>query len=184
MFSFLPKSFSLPPMSLAAPEARCEFTDPGTRTLMSAVPRPLQTTGTALGTELRITGTAGNDAITIKQRSHRPGGHHRHRLEHDVQGQVADVRIDGGAGNDVIAIDSTVRPTWFSSAALATTRSSTKGSGTDSLYRRRRQEQAHRRHRQRYAGQHQRSADTLTGGTGLDSFWADNTGDVIMRHRY
>jgi hypothetical protein len=156
-----------------------EFQPLESRTHMTAVPLTVTTATTTLGTELRITGTSGADDIYLKQTATQlllsTGTGWSDRLT----GSFADVRIDAGAGNDLIEIDKSVKDNLVLIGGAGNDTISDGGSGSDSLYG--------------DAGDNKLtagtgadtlvsiggSADTLTGGAGVDSFWANSSGDVL-----
>lgn len=155
-----------------------QFQSLESRTHMTAVPLSVTTMGTALGTELRITGTPGNDTITLKQSGSTLNISTSTGWTQSFNGIYADVRIDGGAGNDLITINKTVSDNVIVLGGDGNDQIIDGGSGTDSLYG--------------GAGVNKitagsgndtlvtigGSADTLTGGGGLDSFWGNTAGDV------
>src|SRR5580700_2330446 len=101
--------------------------------LMSAVPLGISEAPVTGGTELRITGTSGNDQITVRQTSAgliigNTGGWTK-----TVTDPVKILWINGGAGNNSIILDSSVttNATVFGGGASDTL---VAGSGNNVLY--------------------------------------------------
>lgn len=159
------------------PAARAEALEP--RQMFSAS-LAISTAAVSGGTELRITGTPGNDSIYIRQSSAGitvtdGAGHSTTK-----SGTFKDVLIHGGAGSDRIQLDASVT----TSAILYGGRGADSlfgGSGDDRLYGGRGMDALNGN-----AGDDTLVAigggtyDTLTGGTGIDSFWLGGASSEIV----
>jgi len=126
------------------------------RTLMSAVPLSLSEVAYDGGTQLRIIGTAGNDAITVKQTAAGLVVGNTGGWTKTVADPISFLWINGEAGNNSIIIDSSVSvdATIFAGTGKNFVQA---GSGNETLVS---------------IGS---TADTLVGGSGRDSFWTDNS---------
>lgn len=143
------------------------------RALMTAVPLNVSLAPVAGGTQLRITATANNNQITVRQTAGglligNTGG-----WTDTITAAVASLTIHGGAGTNSIALDASVTlpATIFGGGVNNTLQA---GGGTETLFG--------------GAGKNVilagngndtlvclgSTADTLVGGAGHDSFWADN----------
>lgn len=154
------------------------------RTMMAATPSTLEWVPTAGGTELRVTGTSGNDRINVKlfdgrwQISNQTGWS-------KMLKPTAKLTIKGGTGDDFIAI----APTITSAVALHGEDGADKlygGSGADTLY-------GGAGHDALYGNDGDDTVvaidnwgkDWMRGGNGADSFWADSyAGDKVADADY
>lgn len=145
------------------------------RRFLDAVPLSVETVTTALGPQLHVTGTDGDDSITLS------------RVGRDTlitsgtgwsllwTGSANTIRVDGLAGNDRIVI----RPNIWTTAILS------GGPGRDTIYGGTGDDQLFGNDGVDYlfggAGNDtlisvgNNAADRLSGGDGLDSFWVDST---------
>src|SRR3954465_11406459 len=102
------------------------------RMLMAAQPLGVTEASFAGGTQLRVTGTAGNDQITVMQSDTglviSAGG-----WSNTFAKSYKRLLIDGGAGNDVITLDPTVNVDAVLKGGAGND-SLTGGSGNDRLY--------------------------------------------------
>ncbi|HWE03126.1 MAG TPA: C2 family cysteine protease [Tepidisphaeraceae bacterium] len=143
-----------------------------TRTLMSAALGISQMPFEG-GTQLRITGTTGNDQITVKQTASGltvANG----TWTKTVAGSFNSLWINGQAGNNSVIIDPsvTINATVFGGGVND---SLVAGSGNDTLYG-----GTGKNVLKAGAGNDTlvsigSTSDTLVGGAGLDSFWTDNS---------
>jgi len=150
------------------------------RALLSGTALDVTQATAAFGTELRIAGTAGNDQITVTQTADGLVVSNGTGWSATYGGTYGSLRIDGGAGNDTILVDSsvTVDATLFGGSGDDTI---TGGSGDDHLY----------------GGQGTNkliggagddvlvtiggsTSDLLTGGAGRDSFWLDSKSTEVV----
>lgn len=142
------------------------------RTLLSAVPLTITEASVWDGTELKISGTAGNDQITVSQTSNglllgNTGG-----WSTCVGGTFANIVIDAGAGNDSVIVDPSVTTDCiiYGGAGNDTL---VGGSGNDRLYG-----GSGKNYLKAGSGDDVldtlgSTRDTLVGGAGHDSFWTD-----------
>jgi hypothetical protein len=144
------------------------------RTLMSATPLGISQVAFDGGTQLRITGTAGNDQITVKQTAAGLVVGNTGGWSQTVGASFASLWINGQGGNNSIKLDAsvTINAILFGGGANDTIVS---GSGNDMLYG-----GTGKNVLQAGAGTDTlvclgSTADTLIGGSGKDSFWTDNS---------
>ena len=141
------------------------------RTLLSGGPLSINQVPVMGGTQLQVQGTPGDDQITITQMA---AGLTVSNGDWSqvVSGTFSSIRVDGGVGNDSIAIDPSVHTDCilFGGAGNNTL---SAGSGNDRLY-------AGTGKNLLKAGSGNdilvslgSVADTLVGGAGHDSFWVD-----------
>ena len=151
------------------------------RAMLSGTPLDVTQATVAFGKELRVSGTSGNDQITVTPAD--AGGlvvSTGTGWTAAYVGPYASLRIDGGAGNDTILVDAavTVDATLFGGTGDDTI---TGGAGDDHLY----------------GGQGTNklnggagddvlvtiggsTSDLLTGGAGRDSFWLDSKSTEVV----
>jgi hypothetical protein len=147
-----------------------------TRTLMSATPLGISEVPFNLGgTQLRITGTSGNDQITVKQTSAglvigNTGGWTT--TVNDTN--ITSLWINGQAGNNSVVLDAsvTINAMVFGGGVND---SIVSGSGNDTLYGGTGKNNIQARGGNDTLVCLGSTADTLVGGTGKDSFWTDNS---------
>ena len=149
------------------------------RSLLAAVPT-ISTTTTSLGNLLHIVGTSGNDRISIYNT--RSGLQIRHSSGWSklYAGALAQIRIDGGAGNDLLDVHPSIgtQTILYGGAGTDTLRG---GSGNDRLYG-----GDGRDYLFGNAGDDtlvvfgDRGIDRAYGGAGLDGFWADAGADEMI----
>ena len=141
------------------------------RTLLSGGPLTVSQVSLAGGVQLRLGGTPGADQITIQQT---PAGllATNGAWSQTIAGTFQSILIDGGAGNDSIVVDPSVRTDCILYGG-AGSNTLVGGSGNDTLY-------AGTGRNVLRAGSGNdvlvglgSAAATLAGGAGHDSFWAD-----------
>jgi hypothetical protein len=143
------------------------------RTLLAGTPLSVSQPAIAGGVQLKISGTAKNDQITVKQVGPfivltNTGG-----WTGSYRGQFQNIVIDGGAGNDSIVVDPSVRVNSVLYGGVGND-TLTGGCGNDTLHG-----GAGTNVLNGGAGDDVletlgSTADTLTGGAGRDTFWTDN----------
>jgi hypothetical protein len=150
------------------------------RLLMAAVPNTLSTVSTPLGTELRITGTAGNDSISIARVNGALQVKNSTGWSTSWNGSAASIRIDGLGGNDKLAVSSNLyTPVVLRGGAGNDTLIG--GSGHDRLYGAGGTDVC-----SGGAGDDvivsvgESLSDKSTGGAGFDSFWVDAASTEIV----
>ncbi|HET6246099.1 MAG TPA: C2 family cysteine protease [Tepidisphaeraceae bacterium] len=144
------------------------------RILMTAVPLGIGETTIDGALQLRITGTSGNDQITVKQTRTgllvgNTGGWTR-----TITDPVKTLWINGGAGNNSIALDAsvTLNATVIGGGANDNI---VAGSGNNMLYGGSGKNVLQSRTGNDTLVTLGSTGDTLIGGSGHDSFWTDNT---------
>jgi hypothetical protein len=143
-----------------------------TRTLMSAVPLGISQVAYQGGTQLRITGTTGNDQITVKQTaSGLVVGNGT--WSKTVAGTFTSLWINGEAGNNSVIIDPSVaiNATVFGGGVND---SLVAGSGNETLYGGTGKNVIKAGNGNDTLVSIGSTSDTLVGGAGMDSFWTDN----------
>jgi hypothetical protein len=150
------------------------------RTHMTAVqPLAVATISTQLGTELKITGTAGSDIIKLVQTPATLVLTTGTGWRDTFAGNYCEVCINGGAGNNVINIDKSVKDNLLLIGGGRSDTITDAGSGTDSLYG------GSGANRLVAGGGNDTivavggTSATVEGGSGLDSFWINSTGDTL-----
>jgi hypothetical protein len=133
------------------------------------------------GTQLRITGTSGNDQITVRHTSAgliigNTGGWTK-----TVTDSIQSLWIHGGAGNNSITLDAsvTLNATLFGGGANDTLMA---GSGNNALYGGTGKNLLQSRSGNDTLVTIGSTADTLVGGTGHDSFWTDDSKAEIIKN--
>lgn len=142
------------------------------RMLLSGVPLAIETVDVVGGTQLKITGTSGNDQITLRQAADGLVVANTGGWSDTVPGNFKSILVNGGAGNDSIVVNPSVTTDCilYGGAGNDTL---VGGSGNDTLYG-----GAGRNVLNGGAGDDVldtigSTRDTLTGGGGQDTFWTD-----------
>jgi hypothetical protein len=150
------------------------------RTMLAATPLTVRTTSSALGTVLNVTGTAGDDRISIKATATGIQVSNATGWSAVYTGAFAQVKVDALAGHDRVQVDPNVRvdTVIWGGAGVDTL---VGGSGNDRLYG-----GDARDYLYGTAGNDvlvalgDTSVDRLYGGEGTDSFWADTGADELV----
>jgi hypothetical protein len=149
--------------------------------LMSATPLAVSELPVSGGTQLHITGTSGNDQITVRQTSTglvigNTGGWTK-----TVTDPIKNIWINGGAGNNSIVLDASVTKdaTLFGGGTSDTI---VAGSGNNILYGGTGKNKLQSRTGNDTLVTIGSTADTLIGGTGHDSFWTDNSKAEVIQN--
>jgi hypothetical protein len=149
----------------------------------AAAPIPLivTTVSTSLGEELSVTGDAGSNTIIVEQSGDTLIVKDSTGWYAKYHGDYAALRVTGGSGNNIIKLESSVTiPATLRGGAGNDTIYA--GSGTDELI-------GGPKSNILVAGSGTdtlvsigSNADTLEGGSGFDSFWADAKSTEVIRH--
>jgi len=144
------------------------------RTLLSGVPLAVSRQEVFGGTQLKIVGTPGNDQITVRQVGDAVVVGNTGGWTATYAGNFNSILIDAGAGNDSVVVDPSVTTDCviYGGPGNNTLQG---GSGNDRLY-----SGPGKNVLKAGAGDDVldcigSTADTLIGGAGRDSFWADNS---------
>jgi len=142
------------------------------RSMLSGVPLAIDLVATFGGTQLQITGTPGNDQITVAQTPDgllvtNTGGWNT-----TVAGTFQNILVNAGGGNDSVMVDASVTTgcILYGGAGNDTL---VGGSGNDRLYGGAGKNVLNGGAGDDVLDSVGSTRDTLAGGTGRDSFWAD-----------
>jgi hypothetical protein len=142
------------------------------RSLMSGVPLTIDLVAISGGSQLKITGTPGNDQITLKQA---PGGllvANAGGWSTTVTGVFTNIVIDAGAGNDSVVVDPSVTTDCVLYGGVGND-TLVGGSGNDRLYGGTGKNLLSGGAGDDVLDTIGSTRDTLTGGAGRDTFWTD-----------
>jgi len=154
--------------------ANVEFQTLESRVLLAASPLGISSVSYNGGTQLRITGTAGADLISVRKTN---GGYLVANADwsKSIAGSFNSIRVSAGSGNDKITISSAITlPTQLYGEAGHDTLNG--GAGADSLFGGDGNDKLYGN-----AGKDTLISlggglkDSLSGGAGTDSFWLDST---------
>jgi len=144
------------------------------RTLLTGVALGLAETTYDGGTQLRITGTNGNDQITVKQTVAGLQIGNTGNWSKTITDPISSIWINGEGGNNSVVIDASVKQNCTIFGGGVNDTISDNGAGNDTLYG-----GTGKNTIQAGSGNDTlvslgSTSDTLKGGTGHDSFWTDN----------